>query len=57
MWNLNNKTNKERNKSRIRLRNAEDKLMVAGGGERVGKIREGEWEIHTSSYGMSKSWE
>ena len=46
-------------KSRIRPINTENKLMVARGKEAGGrgKIGDGEWEIqHASSYRMNKSW-
>ena len=46
-------------KNRIRSINTENKLKVARGkeSEGMGKIGEGEWEIHVSSYGMNKSWD
>ena len=70
MWNLKKKNKKQKQKTKqttttktnkqskrkIRPINTEDKLMVARGEGYggMGKMGEGKWEIHASSYRMNK---
>ena len=54
MWNLRNKTKKERDKPKNRLLTVENKLMVVTGnvGEGMGEITEGDW-VHLSWWALS----